>query len=191
MNQEEPEIRYWIDANDELVYVNEAWTRFALQNRGDMLSGGRILGRSLWEFISDPATCNIYRSLVGKVRAGSTARFTLRCDSPTRRRLLKMTITNLGKGIIEFATSLVGLRVRDTTVTEGNSPTTLNSCAWCSRLQTADGQWVDLEAAAEQLKLFHVEELPRLTHGICPACLESMQATVGALQPPGANSPSR
>ena len=45
----------------------------------------------------------------------------------------------------------------------------LPMCAWCDRF-LVDGEWVEVEEAAERLELFRRSEMPTLDHGICPQC---------------------
>jgi len=45
----------------------------------------------------------------------------------------------------------------------------LPMCAWCDRF-LVDGEWVEVEEAAERLELFRRSVLPTLDHGICPRC---------------------
>ena len=42
-------------------------------------------------------------------------------------------------------------------------------CGWCDRFEV-DGEWVEVEEAAQRLELFDRAELPTISHGICPDC---------------------
>src|SRR5262245_21452962 len=82
---------YRIDAHDQLVHVNDAWTAFALDNGAAALDAPHVLGRPLWTFITDPTTAYIYRHFVARVRRlRSPIAFRFRCDAPARRRWLAM-----------------------------------------------------------------------------------------------------
>jgi len=77
-----------------MLDVNEAWDDFARHNDGEAALGERVLGRPLWDFIGDPVTRLLYEQLIDRVHeARRELRFRLRCDSPGRRRLLDVTIS--------------------------------------------------------------------------------------------------
>jgi hypothetical protein len=50
-----------------------------------------------------------------------------------------------------------------------------------------DGRWVEAEEAMDRLDLLDAPALPRLTHGICPACKATLDA---ALEHPPSPEPS-
>jgi len=82
-----PTIRYWIDAHDRVVRVNEDWARFAAENDGGPLGTAvGTVGRVLWSFIDDPTLCNLYREMVLLARSGQPVGFSFRCDAPRFRR---------------------------------------------------------------------------------------------------------
>src|SRR5262245_14710670 len=87
------DVVYEINNRDEIIFVNEGWVQFALANQGTHLIPEKIIHRPLWDFITDSSTCQIYKDIVGRVRAGRQTRFDFRCDSPTFRRFMEMTIT--------------------------------------------------------------------------------------------------
>jgi len=41
--------------------------------------------------------------------------------------------------------------------------------SWCKRVYT-DAAWLEVEDAVERLGLFESEELPAISHGMCPSC---------------------
>jgi hypothetical protein len=45
-------------------------------------------------------------------------------------------------------------------------------CSWCKRVQLDHSEWVEVEEAVARLGLFHANQLPGLTHGMCPSCYE-------------------
>ena len=46
-------------------------------------------------------------------------------------------------------------------------------CAWCKKADV--GGWVEVEEAVRRLQLFDQARLPRITHGVCPACKETFE----------------
>ena len=52
----------------------------------------------------------------------------------------------------------------------------LTLCAWCKKVNVAG--WVEVEEAVRQLGLFEPARLPRITHGVCPACEETFESAL-------------
>lgn len=177
-------VRYAIDAQDDICFVDETWCRFAEANDAAELMPPAILGRALWDFVVDPTTRKLYRQMVSRARQGHHARFTLRCDGPAFRRLLEMRIRSAPGRVVHFEThtlrvearTSVDLLARNTTRTSD----VLRACAWCNRLNVGSRStdWVEVEDAVNRLRLFERERAPQLSHGICEACLASMTHTV-------------
>jgi len=180
-------VRYQINDRDEIIFVDEAWDRFAESNDGADATGNRLLGRVLWDFISDGATRQLYQQIVARVRQGNHAQFNLRCDGPSCKRHLEMTIRAAGPGIIEFATQTLHSETRAPmallALGTPRSTKLLRACAWCNRIDVGSDTWTEVEVAIEQLKLFEVGLMPQITHGICAACHAAMISTVNNLKP--------
>lgn len=179
-------VRYRINDRDEITFVDEEWDRFAETNDGAEVVGNEVLGRNLWEFICDPATRHLYQQIVARVRQGCQAQFKLRCDSPSCKRHLAMTIHAPETGIVEFATQslLVEDRPPMALLAKGTPRSTelLLACAWCNRIDVGSDAWTEVEVAVERLKLFEVGRMPQLTHGICAACFATMTSTLDDLK---------
>lgn len=81
MNNTQNNIRYCIDAADEIVAVSGDWDRFARENDAppELLSGS-ILHRRFWDFVSGDTLTHVYRRMFAKVRAGESLDFSFRCD---------------------------------------------------------------------------------------------------------------
>ncbi|MEO8200403.1 MAG: hypothetical protein ABI679_07780 [Gemmatimonadota bacterium] len=174
-----PDISYRIDSADRIISVNAGWTSFARANRGEHLLPEAVIGRPLWHWIADPATCQIYRALIEQVRqGGGPVRFQFRCDAPGIRRLLRMKVVHRGEGEIGFDTTLLrSQRRRAVPVLDPESERSrglLTICGWCMRLPVPGGSWLEIEIAIPRLHIFEGPTPPRLTHGICPACSEAM-----------------
>jgi hypothetical protein len=168
-------VRYRINRRDEITFVDDNWDAFANANDGAELVAHRVLGRVLWGFITDTVTRQLYQQIVARVRQGHEARLKLRCDGPSQRRYLEMTIRVMEADLVEFATRSLQLEERSpVALLARQSPRSnelLRACAWCNRFEVGTDVWAEVEVAVEQLKLFESAQLPRLTHGICPSCL--------------------
>lgn len=179
-------VRYRINDRDEIICVDEAWDRFAEENDGAEILASGILGRSLWDFISDGMTRQIYQQIVARVRQGRQTRFKLRCDGPSCRRHLEMTIEKTGADIIEFSTR--NLQVEDrppmALLARGTPRSTelLRACAWCNRIDVGSNVWTEVEVAVEQLRLFEIARMPQLTHGMFAAGFATMTNTFDDLK---------
>lgn len=176
---DQPPIRYQINARNELVFVNAAWQTFAMANGGLGLEPANILNRPLFDFITDETTRLVYHDLLQRVRAGHPVQFPFRCDSPTQRRWLDMTITLQSTGLVEFTTRMQRcedlLPVPALERPLSSATILLRVCSWCKRVELSPQQWFNLETAVAHERLFEQPQFPQLNHGICEFCFASLQ----------------
>mgnify|MGYP005860220723 CR=1 FL=1 len=172
----EQDIIYRIDGRDVLIFVNEEWDRFAEANDGEGAKSAHVLGRPLWDFISDMTTQEIYRQIMQRVRNGHLVSFTFRCDSPRSRRVLRMDIYRGEGEDVEFHTHTLAEEQREPVQlkpAQGEVTELLRVCSWCKRVHVEDS-WEEIEAALERLRLFQMPRPPLITHGICEECYQRM-----------------
>ncbi len=174
---------YRIDANDVITDVADRWDVVALANDGDAWVADKVLGRSIWDCLTGAGTAMLYRLVLNRVRGGSEARFTIRCDTPELRRVLGMAIVPEPAGAVRFE-SIVISRERRASVDllrgkRQASDDIVHICSWCKKVNVPERGWLEVEEAIEELALFGAEILPRLSHGICDSCAESMRARFG------------
>lgn len=178
-------VRYRINPQDEILEVNAGWQRFALANGAAHLVDENVVGRRLWDFLSDDVTRHLYQQIVKRVRQGASTTFTLRCDGPDCRRHLDMSVRADEAGNVEFETTLLRSEDRETIplLDPGaeRSSGMLRVCAWCNRIDIGDGEWVEVEDAVQRLGLFELTAMPRLTHGVCDECFAFMEARLNKL----------
>lgn len=173
-------ISYQIDEADDIVFVSDAWSEFALRNGAPHLPAEKVLKRNLWKFIADAATREIYRKLVEKARGGRVIKFDFRCDSTDTRRFSAMTISLLENKNIQFDSRIVRSEKRlyqnvfQTDARRNDS--VIVACSWCKKIETEDGGWQEIEDAAASLKIFETENMPQLSHGMCASCYQSITA---------------
>jgi len=167
------DVVYRVDAKGRLVYVNDGWNLFAEQNDTPELIGAAVLGRPLADFIDGPETKHIYEQVFRRVESGVPMKLPYRCDSPTARRRMTLSIAAHGAGEIEFRSHLVEAQSRDSVgllePRRLRSAELLTLCSWCNR-GLIDDSWHEIEEVITGLRLFDAE-LPRLTHGMCPECV--------------------
>ncbi len=105
-----------------------------------------------------------------------------RCDGPETRRTMDIRIEPRSSGrFVSFSARLRSEEERDEfqPLLSADAPrgkrAPLTMCGWCDRFQVG-GEWVEVEEAAARLELFMFEELPAVSHGICPDCSEMLMA---------------
>ncbi|HKJ77441.1 MAG TPA: hypothetical protein VKA64_09575 [Gammaproteobacteria bacterium] len=167
---------YRIDRADVITAVNADWDAFAAENAGDQLSARHVLGRVLWEFISDPETTQIYRGVFHRLREGAVVPpLPFRCDSPTLRRFMELRMRAVQDGALELEARLLRAEPREAVAlleTDAERDAgLLRICGWCKRVAVAEGDWREVEEAVRQLGLLERYPLPALTHTMCGDCL--------------------
>ena len=167
-------LSYAIDDQDRLIKVDEGYYRFAEENGWN--EAGTSLGRSLWDFVSGSEMRKVQRLLLRRIRDEvREVELPFRCDSPDVRREMKIRIVSHSSGrTVMFAARLCSEEPRDESqpVLDSGAPrgeNVLPMCGWCDRFEV-DGEWVEVEEAAGRLELFRRDELPALSHGVCPRC---------------------
>lgn len=172
-----PVVRYEVDASDALISVNDAWQSFAIANGAPHLMRERILGRPLWDFVSDDTTRLVYDVILRQVRNGARSRFEYRCDSPDRRRLMQMTIVpgHAGHVVFESATMCVEWH-REPNVVTATSAT--RCCGWCKRAHSAAHGWVELGPESVTPGQPATTTKPMITGGMCSDCYSRVMNSI-------------
>ena len=172
---------YKINSDDQIVFVSDDWDVFAVDNDGDAIVSSRVIGRSLWRFITDVTTRKLYQQVLVRARAGHPIRFTYRCDSPTHRRFMEMVVTQHDDGLVEFATRALLDEVRPAVTLldahAARSHDLVRVCGWCNKVSVND-VWKEVEHAIAQLGMLDRSPVPKLNHGICEVCYETVLSTV-------------
>lgn len=181
-----PTIRYRIDAQDEVIWVNEEWEKFAAENDGGAVGAAKgIVGQTLWSFIGDPTLSNLYHEMVLLARKGRPISFSFRCDAPCFRRVFQMRIGRVAGDEVEFASTLESEESRDrVSLLDCHQPRNgqfVRMCSWCQRVH-ANNLWVQVEDAVIELGLMSSPTLPAITHGICEECHSKMMAEISTLR---------
>ena len=174
-------VSYRIDDSDQICYVSDGYEAFARDNDGAAAAGSVVMHRALWEFITDSTTQQLYRDVIKRVRDGRSLQFEIRCDSARLRRLLRMDVSRLATGEIEFNVTLLKKERRAfQPLLAADAPRSnelLRMCGWCKKVGI-EGRWLEVEDAVRELRLFEQALLPQLTHGICEACCQKMIDTL-------------
>ncbi len=177
-------VRYRINADDLLVDVNRGWQRFAVENKAPHLVSNLVLGRSLWDFVSDAETCRVYQRILKKVRSNKrSVSLDLRCEAPDRRRFIRLDIASLSRCRVQFVGKVLEIERRDmVTLLEPDfdrSADILSICGWYKSVLLPNNRYIEIEEAVHQLGLFQSQVLPRLNHGMCPSCRATAMKSLG------------
>lgn len=171
---------YELDEEMRIVLVDPAWGTFAMENGAPELVPPAPLGRTLWSYISDPTTAQLWYQLLEKVRrTGASLVLQIRCDSATLKRYLDLRVSPRPFSGVRIETTIVRLESRVPVPLldrdRQSSGGMLRMCSWCKRVMLCD-RWVDVEEATASLRLFERTTLPEITHGMCPDCHTEVSA---------------
>ena len=167
---------YEIDSHDKIVFCNEGWESFALENGGNKVRFDLIKDRSIWDFVNDQSTIDLYRRLIAHARKGNPVKFTFRCDSPKQLRLLEMKIEVTREDRVRFTTKIEQVAPRDSDnvlfAKPGDSSEPIVVCSWCGRLNIYRQTWQEIDIAVARVKIFERETMPPLD------CLKKMRGVL-------------
>jgi len=175
---------YLLDAADRFYYVNRTWDWFAAANDGKHLHTQQVLGKPLWELMTEPDVCAWYGALLAHVRVGNPVVLNLRCDSPDWRRLLQLQMFTEDQG---FVSCVCGekevmrrpyVRLLDRTLPRAGGAVRL--CSWCGRIEVRLGSWREVEDAVAQLAIPSADPLPQLGYTTCPECVRYVGVLMAA-----------
>ena len=173
---------YRIDENDKIVFVSDNWSKFALDNDAtETCIPPFVLSKPLWEFIGDDETIHLYQLVIDRIRTEKkTVKISINCDSPNLRRFMQITIKPFLENQIEFTSKVINKEKREyLPILNKDAPRTdefVRICSYCKKIAVTENEWVETEEAIVFLKLFQKDKLPQLTHGVCPACYESVMS---------------
>lgn len=169
-------VTYELDAQDRIRSTGADWDRFAVGNGAPELATQNILLEPLWRFVAGREVQHLLGLLFERVRSRNRAiRLPFRCDSPSERRFMELTICPLPAHSLAVESRLlrtearryVPLLERSLRLRYGR----LTMCSWCNRIRLVDGNWAEVERAIELMDLFAAADLPMLSQGICRSCV--------------------
>ncbi len=180
MNSYNQTFSYLVDRDCLIVSVDSNFKTFALENEAPELAQHSLIGKSLFAFLCDSNTEELYRQLIERVRSeGRPVKVPFRCDSPTERRYMELRISPGENGLLQFCSSMKRIEPRESVaLLEPDSPRSdevLLQCSWCKKVDVG-GDWLEVEAAVNRLELFNRSLLPELSHGICASCKSRVMA---------------
>ncbi|HEX4730869.1 MAG TPA: hypothetical protein VH299_06345 [Solirubrobacterales bacterium] len=118
----------------------------------------------------------LQRLLLRRLREeGREVELPFRCDGPGVRREMDIRIVAHPTGRVVLFSARLRSEASREEIQPLLDPETprgedmLEMCGWCDRF-AVEGEWVEVEEAVALLELFNREELPAISHGICPTC---------------------
>jgi len=172
---------YRVDAGDRIRFVSDAWIRFARDNGAPELDRDTVYGISIWRFIDGAQARHLYRLLFERARCAlGVYTVPFRCDGPHVRRRMELTIEGHADGSVHLSSTLLAEEPRapvtllDPDTLRGAE--LLHMCSWCKRVLVEGLGWMEIEDAVARLGLFRAP-VPRVTHGVCSACTELLEAS--------------
>ncbi|MCM2258752.1 MAG: hypothetical protein NDJ94_24220 [Vicinamibacteria bacterium] len=168
---------YSVDGADRITDITGPWDEFAAANGAPGLTAATQRGKSLPELVTGVEMQLLTTMLLRRARGGTPLRLPFRCDAPDERRFLEMHLQGQGNGGVQIESRLLRAESRlAVALLEDHVPRTdevVYVCSWCKRARLPRQEWVEIEAAVEELRLFGPGPLPQVSHGICPACRAS------------------
>jgi hypothetical protein len=180
-------IGYAVDADDRIVAAGRReWSRFSIDNGAPEPRTDSLVGRHLFEFVSDPELRNAYRALADRIMStGEPAVIAARCGGPGGAREVRLSIDRVplrdnGPGLL-FRVKVVGktasprldvfdIKALMIAIKQGSDLPIVTVCSYCRQIRRpGSGDENDWIAAEEYHRLggsLHV----RISHGVCADC---------------------
>lgn len=180
-------VSYAVDADDRIVAVGRrGWDRFAIENGDGEPRADDVIGRHLFDFVSDPELRQAYRKLADRIiSTGEPAVIAARCDSPGAVRAVRLSIGRLplrhnGPGLL-FQVQIVsetvppGVEVFDfaavlTALRQGSDLPIVTMCSYCRQLRRPGSSDEDDWVPVEEYYGLGGSSRVRISHGVCADC---------------------
>jgi len=177
-----------------LGYGRPHWNRFAAENDGaGLLEPEAVVGRNLFDAIAGPEVRARYRGWIDAVlknRPGEPATLTTRCDSPTAKRELRLSISRIADAPVPavlFQSMVMAVEsrpplniydfeaLRRALQARPDLPV-VTLCSFCQRLRWPPGardpartEWIEAELYYARGGRSEVA----VSHGLCEDCLDT------------------
>lgn len=169
------ELYYRLDPKDLIIEVGGPWDDFAKRNNGFRILAGQIEGQNLFSHITGDSTQMLMDVLLAKVRRHQNpVTHPYRCDSPTLKRFMEMTIEPDTYGFLNLRHRLLksepiaSWAVVDAVVPGRTGQSIVIRCSMCNSVRMGK-EWVELETATQQ-GLTIEQGVMRVAYGVCSNC---------------------
>jgi hypothetical protein len=183
-------ISYFVDLDGRIVAFGRTnWNQFATENgAADSLREKDVIGRKLSDFINGSEVQDSYGTLTAQLKSDPDTKVVIayRCDSPTERRDMRLSISAVRSrgrlvGDLYVSTMLSTQSRPHLNVFDFQSMTawaekqqslqTLAMCSYCQRLNCGDQVHQDWVEAPEYYRRGGTDAV-KISHGICLGCLD-------------------
>lgn len=178
-----PAYFYEIDSEDRIIAASSSWDEFARNNQGEHLILANVRGTKIWDHIADAQTADLYRKIFSRARSGKPVSFFLRCDSPTVRRLLSVTVERNDRGDrLAISTLLFRADIREEFDLRAGLDDVLSlqvpACSWCEKVKMPEVEWQEVEGAAAWLNEHQLPRKCQMSYTICPNCRQLIERQI-------------
>lgn len=184
----DPAIFYSLDQDNKIVGVGPGWNEFARANGAPELESHSLMGKPVMNYFFDEATRRLYSRLFERVRKiGQEVSFQYRCDSPSLRRFMRLTVSPGSNGGVMVLSETLAKEPREEECFQWERVPTaaqrkarlrnmvlMAACGICSRIQIPSGSWLEIEDALASMGLTDEPWFPLLTPSVCPDCVASV-----------------
>ena len=165
---------YRVNATNEITFVSPEWLEFAIENGALSLTQSKVVGTSIWRFVTGDSTRRLYEELFRRLRVHrAELAIPFNCDSPTVVRDMTLTLRALGAGSIELEGRLNSTRERQPISLLDpyieRMAGTVSICSLCRKVQLAS-DWISVEEAVVRKRWLTSTPLPQLDEALCPIC---------------------
>jgi hypothetical protein len=171
---------YSIDSKDRIRFISDTWVTFAIENDAKNLTQTTVIGSSIWDHIASEEVRYLYKKIFSKLRGANTELILpFRCDSPEVVRHMELTMRSKPANGIEMEGRLIRkihrepVRLLVTNVDRSNE--FIKICSVCRKIMMRHGDWVEIENAVTQLRIFTKPRLPKLEESICTSCKKLLE----------------
>ena len=163
---------YQVNENNELMAFSSQWDIDALANKVPKLLSRHLIGKHISIFISGDTTNMFTETMIHAARVRQIPLIkTYRCDSPTHKRTMQMTLTPFPDGSVRIAHQVVSespwhhIRIISTA---RNPHRKVKRCSMCNNLLDGD-EWITQDVFFERHPDRNAKTLA-VFYGICPNC---------------------
>lgn len=175
---------YCLDAADRIIEIGGNWDGFAASNQGQQAMTRQILGTYLHEHIvDDNSRMFIYTILHGVRTLNRPATRPYRCDSPTLKRFMQMTVTPLENGVLRVSHHLLrtealshplNFHAANHRIPTAHWEKAIVRCSMCNQVKI-DQSWLTPENALEkQPEVARMASIP-VIYTVCPQCFAGIR----------------
>jgi hypothetical protein len=181
-------ISYAVDADDRIVAVGRrGWNRFAIENGGGEPRADDMIGRHLFDFVSDPELRQAYRNLAEIIiSTGEPAVIAARWNDPgaaareVRLSIGRLQLRHNGPGLlfqvqVTCETAPPCVETFDFTallsvLKQGSDLPIVTMCSYCRQLRRPGSSDEDDWIPVEEYYGLGGSSRVRISHGVCADC---------------------